>query len=338
MSGLAVGLALAMVFLVSLGARETEAREDAKDTLAEAQQKGSLYIAKRTNVRIKGSFGYAGSLITFNSKHENPSRVAARLEINGVPIEVSRNPAASTVTLDGKNKTLFYDDIRALAALSKKMERKFTPIFATGGTLPPQEDVLYRAVGYYAEAPLGYTLSKQVVKNRTADKYQGRPTPLQARVDFVNVAYSYKAAKILEDQSIPSLTECRKAKLTGNFSTYVACQQNGQDGRRQLQCKLRTYRLWHDSRYHCYRSWRRYTGPCTRQCIGRCGPGCYPLSNSYPNIRGFGKYYRDCAEHDRCVRHDNTGIGPFNYSCGDEFREAADDHNLGKINCRRCWR
>lgn len=84
--------------------------------------------------------------------------------------------------------------------------------------------------------------------------------------------------------------------------------------------------VWHDAKRHgfCLES---LPAGCdgSADCLGRCGASC--------GSGGKGRYYLDCAEHDRCCRVHDGCSNPFHSGCGDEFWEAADDFFFGSTNC-----
>lgn len=108
------------------------------------------------------------------------------------------------------------------------------------------------------------------------------------------------------------------------------CQRSGNDNITHLEdpCRLASNdSIWHDGKDHCYGRETQNVG-CNQadECPGRCGPGC--------GRTGGGVYALDCAEHDRCCRVHGGCVNPLDQSCGDEWREAADDFIFGSRDCR----
>lgn len=231
--------------------------------------------------------------------------------------------------MGAQGERLTIEEKKQLISLCAGLESYLAPL---GSELPPQEDFLIRIACYYAEAPVGQRLT-----NETEELLSSEDIRQNSSVDtgFMNVGNQSNSFREVGDYS-PDPEECDEALnlynqgLLQDFTVFASCQQNGQDGIRYLTCKLRKHTLYHDSRFHCYRSGRYQTGPCAYKCRGRCGRGCGSSNR-------LGAYTRDCAEHDRCAGHDggrSWGVWGNDRSCGDEWDEARDDFINARNSCR----
>jgi hypothetical protein len=62
------------------------------------------------------------------------------------------------------------------------------------------------------------------------------------------------------------------------------------------------------------------TGPCEKDCVGRCGAGC-PMF-------GGAVYYWACASHDMCCGAHGGCFNPFDSNCGDEYSQAKQGYTM----------
>lgn len=274
---------------------------------------------------------------------ENDKVAITKVDVGSLSVDAQRNLKTQTVVLDGHGKEITARQKKALTALCRELEQSFG---ALGTELPPSQDLLLRSVCYQAEAPVGYMLTRVTEEPPSEEPATETPetAPTEsASTEFVNVSYRQipigevgEVSDVVSD--VPTPQQCEQAQnlkdsgnLEENSPVYVACQRASQYGISYLTCRGRTHRLRHDSRFHCYRTKRLGTGPCSYKCRGHCGPRCGLIG-----VNGAGTYSRDCAEHDRCAGHDggrSAGINGNDRSCGDEFRDARDDFLRGRINC-----
>jgi len=255
-------------------------------------------------------------------------------------VQAKRDLRAQTLTVTTGNHRITASEKRALTRLCSKLEFSLGSL---GTVLPQKEDLLLRSTCYFAEAPVGYELQDIKLRGRSAVYVQEAPpasatevsaqTTRDDRVEFVNVSYQHSMRENGVDA--PTAQECgrvrtleRSGKLgTEDFTAFVACQQSGEDGVKEIRnCSPYRLNMYWDSRGRgagnrvlCYGfRGNEGAGPCTRLCKGRCGIQCGNSKNGF--------YTRDCAEHDDCVqREDGPGRLRFDANCGDEFGEADDD-------------
>lgn len=221
--------------------------------------------------------------------------VVARIEAGRLAVNAERNLRTGAASVGGHAERITAEQKGAFLSLCRDLERSFGNL---GSAMPPQKDLLVRTACYYAEAPVGHKLvdlelaPPAAASAQSGDGATGTPTPQQ----------------------------CVSARTSGDDPvTLRACQQNGEDGIRALECRVRNYRMYWDgdSPRRCY-GYRgdRQTDCNAYRCRGRCGPDCRG---------GAGVYTRDCAEHDDCSYRTNASGGPRDNNCGDEFNEAAND-------------
>jgi hypothetical protein len=275
--------------------------------LATPQPEGALVIMKRIKDKIEGSFGWAGSRVTFISR-KSGQQVVTKVKVNNVPLNATRNLKTEQVTHTGHNKMLVIEDKEALVALSGALD---IAVGALGSKLPLQEELLVQTVGLYAEAPVGLTLS---------DQEESKPK-------ITNVSL------VARKPGGPVVDSCTAARVTNNaFFIATACQNVADnDGIMYFNnCKLFNFTNYHDAcPSHSFVGRAEPTGPCSTDCLGRCGSGCSRSGT-------FGVYSVDCADHDSCCREHGGCFNPSDQDCGDEFREAADDYYWGQASCRSC--
>lgn len=150
------------------------------------------------------------------------------------------------------------------------------------------------------------------------------------------VGYEGKSTPPLEQANSPTAQECEKAQSSGDFLVATACQRRDNDGLYYNTCATKKRAASYDSRFSCFRKYYGIrSGPCTKNCKGRCGPGC--VTGTYP--AGTGKYMQDCLDHDVCCgRYGDCYQLGAGRDCGDEYYEARDDFLRARINCygRNC--
>lgn len=369
-------LLFSLAFLVGVEAfaQETVPVEEAQPSMEPKSKaeptKGELKIAERAKGKIKGSFGSSGSLVEFDSQLVNPSDSSTKrvtkthIKVNGLPVEFTRDLEAQVVIVDGHDKALFKEDKEALTALSAKLNSELARTLPSseGGSLstaPPQEDLLYRSVQLLAEAPVGYTLSRDEIKKPKdirkeqppepgspafgppADPQepegnvpvgQTRPTPVLAKSPGIHDGQHPLASEspvfVDAPTTEPGVEACQEAKAAGDFEMVkVACQVSDQDGIFYFTCG--TYDRWltHDA-WHCFSGDWVYSGLWEKNCLSRCGPGCGDWTR-------WGVYSLDCGEHDTCCGIHGGCVNPWDSECGDEFGEARDDTIWGDSQCGR---
>ncbi len=279
-------------------------------------------------------------------------------------MEITRDLEAQVVIVDGHDKALFKEDKEALTALSPKLNRELARTLppSEDGSLsvaPPQEDLLYRSIQLLADAPVGYTLSRDEIKKPTDVRKEEPPepgspafgppaAPQEEPEGNVPVGYTRPTSNVAESPGArdgqqtlvsespvfdapttePGPEACEEAKAAGDFEMVkVACQVYDQDGIFYFTCG--TYNRWmnHDAS-HCFSGMWIYSGLWQDNCLSRCGPGCGDWTR-------WGVYSLDCGEHDTCCMFHGGCLNPWDSECGDEFSHARDDTVWGNSQCGR---
>lgn len=118
----------------------------------------SLELTQADGAVIAGSFTYAGSLITFDSRLLAPEHAVLTLDVNGVQLTADADLAGGTFSSDGGLGALYADDTRALVALRDAIGAEHPELYAgLHGKL------LVRHADRMAEAPVGWTLDRRVI-------------------------------------------------------------------------------------------------------------------------------------------------------------------------------
>lgn len=267
---------------------------------------------------------FHGEIATQDGDRTSVTRVVA----GSLVIDAKRNLRTRVVVAGGHGREITAAEKKTLRAVCQEFERSFGTL---GAPMPPEEDLLVRSTCYYAEAPVGYQLTDKTIKVPSA---LSRKTPATVE-DGESVNISYRQSQATDDVvDAPTPEECERAEASMvDFRTVLACQAEGESGIRYLECRDRNYNLYYDVRNPrlCYGFRGNVpTGPCTNNCIGRCGVKC-----GLPGKDG--QYTRDCAEHDDCVAdHDGPGVFGEDDNCGDEFGDADDDFFQARKNCIGC--
>lgn len=316
-------LALALM----MPAKATEVQPDT----GAVEDRGGLHVERRTQTKISGAYGYAGSLVAYKSERIVSEQVVkSDVVVNGKVLQVRKNLTNRAITFDGHDNTLSAVELETLVAMIMKMDR--TDIAVSGG--PPQEDLLYRLIEYVSTAPVGSVLGRYAVPKGPFEEAAGsRQSEQQQTVEFKPVSSSVMP-KPVETEFLglasPSGTpmspeECNEAQAVAPWdvtTVFVACQRRDDDGVAYLDCKDKRRGASYDGKNNCFRKFSYGTSACR----GRCGPRC--------GLRARGKYTQDCLDHDACCgRYGGCINGAFG-SCADEFREADDDVFRARRNCR----
>ena len=257
----------------------------------DAPPPGALQLTNRTADAFEGAFGYAGSLVSFSSRLETPTLARMTLEVNGVFLEASYDAETETLRWDGHNGALTLEAKEALVALSHQLDRLLGKDAKV--EMPLHEMLVYRRVLFWAEAPVGLALPARVI------------TKPNVRVG--------------------------EKPLPGENPQAVACQAGNEDGVLHFStCGAASRWLVHDATTHCITGESIQAGIGTPECMGRCGPGCWPP------LCGWSSYTYDCGDHDRCCRVHGGCTNPWDASCSDEYWEADDDF-LARPRCFKCF-
>lgn len=264
-----------------------------------------LTVASRTDDAIigVGELAYNGTRVAFSSSQVAESLVQVRVEWGDVTLEAEADLAAGVRVVDGHDHALDLDERLALSALSLQLEVFFNPY---DNVLAPHEDSLYRAVSFWADAPVGWPLRRIAVGETPI----GEPEPA------------------LDDAEGPLDSQGNCGTGGENLLDCADGCRDDDDGRTPLAnpCCCNTYSLWHDRhtaplicRGHDFCR-ERVPGGCNIEagCLGRCTGQCGAF-------RGRGSYTLDCAEHDRCCRLHGACYSPDSIACGDEYEDASDD-------------
>jgi hypothetical protein len=121
----------------------------------------AFHITTRTAEQIEGTFEHGSSRVVFESRMNTPSQASLQVRVNDLVLDASADFTENLRILDGHGMALSAKDKRALIALSGHLERFIDPFRRT---VPPHEDFLVRVVGYWAEAPVGLSLTRQEVR------------------------------------------------------------------------------------------------------------------------------------------------------------------------------
>lgn len=263
---------------------------------------GDLAVATRTQERITGEYGLAGSLVTYDARRTGADQATVTLIVNGKRLEGTVDFAARSGSWTGHGAILGTDGKTALLGMERALAGAISPKRSRIG---PHETLLYRAVMFFSEAPAGFPL--------TGGEFAA-PTERTA---------------IKQPSSGPTSTDAGEPCLdpiTGEVSV-LACQVGGEDGILYMPtgCTGGNALECHDSDSHCYRCTVVAVGKAVN-CKGRCGGGC-----CVPD--GLGIYTYDCLDHDQCCGDHGGCFNPWDGECGDEYGDAFDDFWLASTNC-----
>ncbi len=293
-------------------AGQPRAHAGGKATVAPAMQ-----ITAHTDDQITGVLTRGSLRVGFASRMETPSRAVLRLELGHLVLNAEADYQNETRTLDGHGHALTVEERMGLLALSAKLERYLNPY---NRQLLGHEDLLFRVVSYWAEAPDSFPLKRRVISV---------PLPVPAIPEPLTQASSQTCSTGCEPEP-PCFDDDSCCERCG----FLFC---GCDGEREFEfryleqgCACASYVLKHDYLgVHCYCSEILQAGcDLDRECLGRCFAGC-------GGSGGAGVYSYDCAEHDRCGRAHGCESSS-DVACLDEFAEAGDDA-FQPWNCAGCW-
>jgi hypothetical protein len=338
------GWVLLILLLASVALAQEATSSNSRDLELDPQvlTSGTLLYHPADDENIDAVFSYGDSLVEFNATLQTPVLAKLRLEVNGLPLDATYDAASRTGSWNGHNGALFAEEREALTALSYELDGEF------GGALKllPHEHLLYRAVMYWAEAPVGLVLGHHEIP-APDERFTDSPSTAESDVPAVEDCLEVRASldPELNPEQVPALENINTNTVDqisgeGQDSTDVggaalagSCQRADDDGIVHFtNCSSSAQAdLYHDAKgSHCFLVQRdRNVGPCTKNCKGRCGPGC---GAGAPD----GGYTRDCAEHDQCCRiHGGCG-NPWDGQCGDEFFDADDDYFNSRKTCDGC--
>jgi hypothetical protein len=143
---------------------------DIEDVFRELEGKSSdsgpsLNITTHTDKEIIGGLKGVSSDVTFEARMETPYLVSVRVQVNDLILDASaklgEDGQKQLVVINGYGKTLSLEDKKALIELSGLLEQYLDPYKRQ---LPPHEGLLVQSTMYWAEAPVGYTFTRQEVR------------------------------------------------------------------------------------------------------------------------------------------------------------------------------
>jgi hypothetical protein len=316
---------LSLLVLLAMGTAAGATPQPVVAAMADPQPaRGTLVFTKHTTSETSGTYAYAGSLLTFTvigrrSSGSSPMGaetiavvVEATVTVNDKVLKSKKEDIDAA--FNGQSNALMDADRSTLEAASNDLHERFD-----GKTTTAQDDWLIRSTDYWAEAPLGYTLSlitatKPATEGESVGSLTqppGAPTSCPAPEGQATSASSTSAA----------------AGPAG-ADTVAACQVADGDGITYVRpCAKHWHWTSHDATTHCFFSYPTPAGQARDiKCRGRCGPGC-------PLLTTWGVYTQDCLDHDECCRVHGGCFNPWAASCGDEYREAANDFAFGWRMC-----
>lgn len=219
-------LVLALTMLVSIAAYPNATHVQAAQSSTPSASTGTLNasgklkLTKRANNEIAGELGHAGSLVVFKGHRNAGKQDVAHIEVNGMLIDAMRDSAQGTVQHTGYDRALSLADKQALIALIEELS---LIIPSDVRQLPPQEDLLLRIVGRYAEAPVGLPLTSRSVGKgieRSIDPVAQQAEPRVAGIPIVT-----------PDQHGVVAGKCSAAFAAGDATVITAaCEVQDEDG------------------------------------------------------------------------------------------------------------
>jgi hypothetical protein len=224
-------------------------------------------------------------------------RATLRVQVGDVVLEATQDGSARTLEWTGHGGSLTADDRIALRALERKLAATLQP---AQHRLAMHEDMLYRRVLYWSDAPVGLELPTRKLSY----------TPPRTGV------------RELPDGATLSKTCVETVGTSGE--AVIACDEGNEDGVLYTGCSG-SHLACHDADNHCLDCGGVVVGP-ANACVGRCGGGC-----CVPD--GLGIYTYDCLDHDTCCGIHGGCFNPWDSECGDEYWEADDDFWLASPNC-----
>ena len=124
--------------------------------LAQQQQARSVEVTTRLSLtteaedHIAGVFPWDASEVRFSSRMDTASRASLRVELGDLVLEAEGDYENDTRTLDSHGHELSIGERLSLAALSAHLKERLRP---DDGDLAPHEDLLLKAVSFWAKAP-----------------------------------------------------------------------------------------------------------------------------------------------------------------------------------------
>jgi hypothetical protein len=146
--GLAAGVLLAAMVLLTL--RPGEPKADF-----------AFHITTHTTQEIVGVLNEGSSAVAFESRMESSWQASAQVRVNDLVLDILADLRENLRILDGHGNALSAEERMALSVLSRELEGYLDPYKRN---LPPHEDLLVRAVLYWAEAPVGFPLTRQEIR------------------------------------------------------------------------------------------------------------------------------------------------------------------------------
>ncbi len=277
----------------------------------------SMRITEHKSDTIAGVLTRGQSRISFSSRRMSPTLIVVHVQIDDVVLDATIDPLQKTAIIDGQDRALSIDQIRAMQAVGNDLEQYLAP----DRRVPLEhEDMLYRVLSFYTMVPPG--------------------TPLK-RLEISSVERTSFAVDAAD--AVGGICGDGPEELS-NCNSIFSCLDDNGDGISYLDaaCDCAFYHVWHDSLGHCFCR-ETHGGGCDLDsgCLGRGGAGCdggliFGLDCNLSGTNGAGTYTIDFLEHDRCCQlHDDEGVCD-NVACADEAFDAADDCLFGVPNCDGC--
>jgi hypothetical protein len=129
-----------------------------QDRQEDGESESALELTSHDERVIVGTFAYAGSIVTFDSRVVGPDHAILQLEVNGVVLTADADFAGGTFVSDGHQGALYADDLAALLALRDAL-MTYHPELA--GSVHGR--LLVRHADRMAEAPIGWTLERHEI-------------------------------------------------------------------------------------------------------------------------------------------------------------------------------
>jgi hypothetical protein len=114
---------------------------------------------------IEGLLNKDSSTVEFESRMETSSRVSVQVRVHDLILdavaELDANGQKKLVIIDGHGKLMTLKNKEALTELAKLLEHQLDPYKQD---VLPHEDLLVRTVNLWAEAPVGFQLTRQEIR------------------------------------------------------------------------------------------------------------------------------------------------------------------------------
>lgn len=272
---------------------------------------GALTISERTPTTLRGTFRHEGIVASFNGQLVGSDQVVVHVEVNGLALDVTGNLTTQEIVYDGHGNALSLPDRTTLQGLTRALVDNLGRDVAA---LPPHLSLLVRTVSYWSEAPVGYKMPTKKLGppvHRQASTLMVAGQSISAQANDCQEALAARAGEAESSEPLLVAAECQVSDDDGVTNLYHNCTYFNNTN-------------WHDATDHCFEWLFEPAGPCSDDCLGHCGAGCWA---------GVFAYTQDCADHDSCCRIHQGCLNPQDSSCGDEYGEAADDTFWGSGTC-----